>query len=87
MISIGYYDWMNGQQNCPKCGWTGLGSETAMGEGFNEGAEYHCPECDHYFGFIAYPLLEESLSDPRAPDSDKMFAEIVMHRARNKDDD
>lgn len=81
MTNSGYYDWMNGKQSCTECGWTGQGSETALGEGFNDGGEYHCPECDHYFGFHAYPLLEESLADPRAPKSDKKFAEIVTRRA------
>ena len=85
MITSGYYDWVNAQQTCPKCGWVGLGGETATGEGFNEGSERHCPDCDHYFGFLAYPLLEESLTDPRAPESDRKFAKIAMRGIKNKD--
>ncbi len=76
-----YYDWKSGRQACPKCNWSGPGSEAAIGETFNDGAEYHCPKCDHRFGFIAFPLLTESISDPRAPNSDRAFAEIALRGA------
>lgn len=72
-----HYDWKNGEQACPSCGWVGLGSDTEIGEIFNDGAEYHCPDCNYRFGYIAYPLLSESLTDSRAPQSDRIFAEIA----------
>lgn len=61
-----YYDWMNSQQACPNCNWRGLGSRAETGDAFGDGAEYHCPECGHYFGFVGYPLVEEMLTDSRA---------------------
>ncbi len=73
-----HYDWKNSAQTCPSCGWTGLGSLADIGETFRDGAEYHCPKCNHRFGFIAYPLLKESISDPRAPQSDRQFAELAL---------
>jgi len=81
--SSGYYDWMNGSLTCA-CGWAGLGRETILGDSFGDGAERHCPKCGHYFGYIAYPLLQESRSDPRAPQEDRMFAEIALKGANVK---
>ena len=79
----GYYDWMHGSHACP-CGWVGLGRETKLGETFNDGSDRHCPKCDHRFGYIAYPFLEETLSDPRAPREDKLFAEIALRGAKDR---
>jgi len=75
-----HYDWKYESHRCPKCSWEGLGSEAAMGESFNDGAEYHCPSCNHPFGYIDYPLVKESLTDLRAPESDRLFAEIVTQQ-------
>ena len=82
-----YYDWINRQQTCPDCGWIELGSKAAIGDTFDHGVEYHCPKCQYRFGFIAYPLIKESLTDPRAPDTDRMFAEIVIDRLKKKTND
>jgi hypothetical protein len=82
-----HYDFKFAQQHCSGCGWTGLGSETAMGDSFDEGAEYHCPTCGERFGFVPYPLLSESLTDPRAPETDRTFAEIAKRGAKKADDD
>lgn len=68
-----YYDWMNSQQACPNCNWRGPGSQAETGDAFGDGAEYHCPECEHYFGFVGYPLVEEVLTDPRADARDKIL--------------
>ena len=84
--SMNYYDWKHNQQTCGNCKWTGVGEDAKMGDSFDDGAEYHCPKCNHYFGFIAYPLIEESLSDPRADPADRMFAEIVMRRTKEVKD-
>ena len=78
-----HYDWKNGQQTCPMCKWTGAGSETEIGETFRDGADYHCPKCSYRFGYISFPLLSESLSDPRAPDADRIFAEIAMREVKD----
>ena len=82
---VTHYDWKSQRQACPACGWTGLGCDTEVGETFSDGADYHCPGCGHRFGYVAYPLLSESLSDPRAPQSDRTFAEIVVGRAPHQD--
>jgi hypothetical protein len=76
--TMSWYDWMEARHTCPKCAWAGLGRVTKIGDTFNDGSERHCPECDHYFGFVAYPLITESLTDPRAPRGDRLFAEVVM---------
>jgi hypothetical protein len=83
---VSHYDWKNGQQTCPECGWIGLGNQTEMGESFDDGADYHCPTCDHRFGYIAYPTIDESRSDPRAPATDKMFGDIVAGRVQRQTD-
>lgn len=81
---MSFYDFHNGTQTCKQCGWSGLGKEATMGDSFAEGAEYHCPKCYHYFGFQSYPTLQESLTDPRAPREDRMFAEIVEQRVKDR---
>lgn len=81
-MSISHYDWKNRRQTCPACGWSGLGEEAEMGESFAGGAEYHCPRCDHYFCYVPYPLLSVSLGDLRAPEANRMVAEVVMRRVR-----
>jgi hypothetical protein len=77
-----FYDWKNAKQTCPECNWVGLGHDAKMGDSFADGAEYHCPTCDYRFGFLAYPLLSESLTDPRAPPGDKLFAQIATRGRR-----
>lgn len=79
-----YYDWTHDTQNCPNCDWKGTGSEARLGESFDSGAEYHCPKCDHYFRYVAYPLIEEALNDPRAPDGDRLLAEIAKQKSMIK---
>ena len=76
-----HYDWQQGRQVCPRCGWAGLGSEAELGETFRDGAEYHCPKCERKFGFVELPLLTESISDARAPTSDRAFAENALRGA------
>lgn len=81
---MNYYDWINTKHTCKDCGWVGLGKVAEMGESFNDGSEYHCPKCNHYFGFIAYPLLNESITDSRADPADRKFAEIVLKRLKDE---
>lgn len=84
---MNYYDWYENELICSECNWAGTGSEASVGEGFIDGAEYHCPKCDHYFGFVANPLVEESLTDLRATKSDRIVAEILLNASNNKSDD
>ncbi len=81
-----HYDWKNSTHTCKKCGWVWLGSEAVVGETFNDGAEYHCPKCNEYFGYVSYPLLRESLTDPRAPVEDRLFAEVALKGAKKDTD-
>ena len=80
-----YYDWKFDTHTCPSCKWVGTGNDALLGETFNDGAEYHCPKCEYRFGYVAYPLLQESISDPRAPESDRIFAELALHGANCHD--
>jgi len=73
-----HYDWKNAVHHCAHCGWTGQGREAKVGETFNDGAEYHCPQCDANFGYVEFPLLQETLMDPRAPETDRAFAQIAL---------
>ena len=83
-MPINYYDWKSSSQTCPSCGWSGLGSKATVGETFAEGAEYHCPACEHRFGFLSYPLLEEHASDPRAHALDRALAEAALRTANTE---
>lgn len=75
-----YYDWAQAEQECPECRWRGLGREARIGESFDSGSEYHCPKCNYYFGYIAYPLIKEALNDPHASHEDRLFAQVVEQR-------
>lgn len=54
-----FYGWKASAISCAKCGWQGHGHDAEMGESFRDGAEYHCPKCNQYFGFKAYPMTHE----------------------------
>ena len=58
-----YSDFKEGKINCEECGWSGLGKDADLRESFGSGAEYECPRCSHYFGFVAYPIIEETPAD------------------------
>lgn len=55
-----------------------------IGEAFNDGTEYRCPKCEHYFKYVAYPLLRDSLTDPRATLADRLFAKRVLRNVKDK---
>ena len=73
-----HYDWKEAVHRCKECGWTGRGSEAKIGETFNDGAEYHCPRCEGYFGYVEFPMSQETLVDPRADETDRIFAQIAL---------
>jgi hypothetical protein len=75
-----YYDWKEGEIKCKECDWSGHGRDAELGEMFSDGAEYHCPKCGQRFGFVAFPTVEENLSDPRAAAADRLAAEIRQAR-------
>lgn len=77
-----YYDDREELNICPDCGWIGRGKDMAMGDSFDCGCEWHCPSCNHYFGFRAFPRVEEVLTDPRANPIDRMLNEIVWRKER-----
>lgn len=54
-----YMQWATNDQSCPECGWTGNGNDADLGEHFDNGAEYACPDCGHYFGFFPFPKHEK----------------------------
>jgi hypothetical protein len=86
MKTSGYYDWMHGTQTCSHCGWSGTGKQTRIRESFRDGAERECPRCgEEYFGFVAYPYLDETINDPRADPIDRDIALIIKKRATVKD--
>jgi len=81
---MSYYDWILCEHTCKKCGWRGIGKETNIRESFSEGSERECPKCGNYFGYIAYPLIDETLDDPRADPADKKIAQLIV--GNQKDD-
>lgn len=78
---MSYYDWMDKSLSCPACGWNGCGRDAVAGEVFRDGAEYHCPSCQHKFGFVVFPSHEDNLSDARAGPSDRLASHIATRRA------
>lgn len=78
---MGYYDWHHGLQTCPKCNWSGPGRDASLRESYEAGAEYQCPKCDHYFGFIAYPTTTETITDSRAAPIDRLIAQVIKANA------
>jgi hypothetical protein len=77
---MNYYDWMETEHVCKKCGWAGLGKDASLLEAFSECAEYGCPSCHEEIGVVAYPTRTEALTDPRADPADRMVAEIQQSR-------
>jgi hypothetical protein len=53
-----------------------------MGDSFDAGAEYHCPCCDRYFGFRAYPTFDEVRTDPRADPIGRIALAVAEARMR-----
>jgi hypothetical protein len=74
---MNYYDWMNADHTCKACGWVGKGSEASIGEVYDDGAEYLCPACQDKLGVVYNATIEETQSDPRAPDTDKAIGQIM----------
>lgn len=62
-----YYDFVASMVECPNCKWIGPGKRTVSGECFDTGVEKHCPVCDHYFGFVRFPMSHEMKSRTPAP--------------------
>ena len=55
------YDQQESRLTCEECGWIGPESETAVGDAFTDGHEFHCPECNWRFrGLIMFPLISEA---------------------------
>ena len=77
---MNYYDWEGNDIVCSKCGWSGKGQETQLGEMFLEGAEFHCPHCNHWFGFVPFPTIHETLADSRSDPVDCKAAESRVAR-------
>jgi hypothetical protein len=76
-----YYEFQEHVFVCKECGWSGKGSDTQPGEIFNEGAEFHCPQCDYRFGgLVPFPAINETLADSRSDPVDRKIAEIVLSR-------
>lgn len=76
----GWYDFQHDPLTCAACGWTGRGRDAAMREMFDGGAEYMCPACSRYFGFVGFPTPDEVRSDPRADPIDRMVVECRDER-------
>lgn len=79
---MSWYDFKQEIKQCRRCAWAGMGSEMTTGEAFNDGCDYHCPRCGERYGFVAYPLLRESMTDPRAPEEDRLFATFALRGAQ-----
>lgn len=77
---MNYYDWKERDIACSECGWSGKAQDAQQGEMFREGAEFHCPRCDHRFGFVPFPTIDETLTDSRSDPADRKIAEIVLSR-------
>jgi len=77
---MNYYEWKESDIACTECGWSGKGDDAELGEMFAEGAEFHCPQCDHRFGFVPFPTIDETLSDSRSDRTDRKIAEIRLAR-------
>lgn len=60
MIYNDCYEFKRSTVSCPACGWSGAGSETALGELFDQLWEFHCPSCGEELGICSFPTLEQS---------------------------
>ena len=58
-MSSSYYEYKQAHYSCSNCGWHGLGSHLKQGDMFEHGAEFHCPACGEYFGFVMWPTTQE----------------------------
>jgi len=60
-----FSNWRSRTWQCPECAWAGTGADLAM-EQFAELQELHCPRCDHKFGLLLHPNLEETRAAAQA---------------------
>ena len=65
MNVLTWYEFQTARLEC-ECGWCGLGRDAMSGESFADGMDKHCPSCGERFGYVAFPLVIESISDPPA---------------------
>ena len=58
---LNYFTFKIEQIICPKCKWSGLGSELTYGE-YSESSfivDMDCPKCFEQVGYVQFPLIEE----------------------------
>lgn len=58
---LNYFTFKKEQLICPKCQWSGLGSELSYGD-YHEStfiADFLCPKCIEHIGHVQFPLIEE----------------------------
>lgn len=60
MSHLNYYVFLETEQACWKCPWKGPGKDFAVGELFDELAEYHCPKCQAMITCQSYPTLHDA---------------------------
>jgi TPR repeat protein len=86
-----YYKYKKKEYSCSKCGWSGLGEQTELGEVFDALFEIVCPNCNKLLTSIPYPLLEEMLEhgseeDKKAAEERQSFLERVKTSRLEIDD-
>ena len=73
-----WYDFKAHKITCSHCKWTGLGSDLKLGETFRDGAEFDCLECGEKYSFVMWPKTTDMLTDPRAPEIDRLHAKVIL---------
>lgn len=76
-----YFDWREKEVECPDCDWVGWGSEAEVGEVYESGGDFHCPNCGKRLGYIGWPTTREMLLDPRSSETDQLQAAVIEARA------
>jgi len=76
-----YYEFWEGEQKCSECGWTGLGSESQIGEAFSDLYEAECPKCGEKLCIVEYPFIEEMRERyDKLSKVDKLVVKVVETR-------
>lgn len=60
-----FREWMKSERICRNCGWKGFGREAVLRQHYDSGADFQCPHCEEYFGYLDWPKVSRQTPTQR----------------------